>query len=62
MKQKEFYSQYTAEQIENTLVRSNEKPFVIYQDVDNECYRFFVDQEKADAWIAEYQAAMDEGR
>lgn len=48
---KKYYSEYTAEEIEDILKTSDEKPFVLYYDKDAQVYRFFRSDEKLEAWL-----------
>lgn len=51
-----FYSQYTAEEIEQILNDSDLMPFVIYYDKKNMVYRFFRTPERRDIWVEAFES------
>lgn len=53
---------YTDEELIDGFKRIFEGPFTVYEDTEDECFRFFVTDEKALAWFAEKKAAEAEGR
>lgn len=62
MAKNELILGYTKIEFEKNLDKSFNNPFVIYEDLKDEMYRFFIDDAKAEAWFTERDKAREEGR